>query len=210
MSNCYNLCPFLLLCRKYPSCSLSLSAQAPAQGTCPAWPASPTSRVAGVRLCPAACCGTAQTSSCVPKGRRETARGRASAICCSHPSTAPCVKSTETAQRALRYIGARQRFYQGFAICCCVPGTDEYCNLTLRTRIASGRSTPVRRVTTSAVDEGDWMDRYETQLDVPKCATSGLKLICAQPLEYHVFQRPFYQHIFSSSFSRWPKEEDLR
>lgn len=65
-------------------------------------------------------------------------------------------------------------------LCKVVLGTDAYCNLIFRTRIVSGRSTPVRRVTTSAADEGDWMDLYETPLDVPKSATSGLKLIFAQ------------------------------
>lgn len=62
-------------------------------------------------------------------------------------------------------------------LCKGVSSTEAYHNLTLRTRIVSGRSTPVRRVTISAVDGGDWMDPYETPLDVPKCATSELKLI---------------------------------
>lgn len=54
-------------------------------------------------------------------------------------------------------------------------GTDAFCNSPFRTCIVSGRSTPVRRVTTSAVDGGDWMVPYETPVDVPKFATSGLK-----------------------------------
>lgn len=69
-----------------------------------------------------------------------------------------------------------------------VLGTDVYCNVTLRIHIASGRSTPVRRGTTSAVDGVDWMDPYETLLDVPKFATSGLKFVVAQPLQCHAFQ----------------------
>lgn len=90
------------------------------------------------------------------------------------------------------------------ASCCChyegkvgtkvCRGLIASCNLTLRTRIASGRSTPVRRATTSAVDGGDWMDPYETPRDVPKCATSELKLIFAQLFSRSCFKDLFYQH----------------
>lgn len=98
---------FPIICspsRRSPSCSWSLTAQVPAQATCPVWPVYLTSLVAGARLCPAACCGTTQTSSPALRERRGKAREKVSAICCWHPSTAPCVKSTETAPLVLRYI----------------------------------------------------------------------------------------------------------
>ncbi len=96
-------------CRRSPSCSWSLIAQVPAQDTCPVWHVCQTSPVAGVRLCPAACCGTAQTWSPALRQRRGKAKERVSAICCWRPSTAPCVKSTETAQPVLRYV-TKKRF----------------------------------------------------------------------------------------------------
>lgn len=97
---------FPIICspsRRSPSCSWSLSAQVPARRICPVWPVCLTSPVAGARLCPAACCGTAQTSSPALRERRWKARETVCAICCWHPSTAPCVKSTETALPVLRY-----------------------------------------------------------------------------------------------------------
>lgn len=97
-------------CRRSPSCSWSLTAQVHAQGTCLVWPVCPTSLVAGARLCPAACCGTAQTLSPALRETRGKAREKFSAICCWHPSTAPCVKSTETALLALRYITDNKKF----------------------------------------------------------------------------------------------------
>lgn len=85
--------------RRFLSFSWSRTAPEPARHTCPVWPVCPTSHVAGARLCPAACCGTAQTSAL-----RMRRRKKVNAICCWHPSTAPCVKSTETAPLVLGYI----------------------------------------------------------------------------------------------------------
>lgn len=47
--------------------------------------------------------------------------------------------------------------------------------LAFRTHFASGRCTPARKVTTSAVDAEDLMDQSVTQGTVPKSATSELK-----------------------------------
>lgn len=92
------------LSRRSPSCSWSLSVQVPAQAICPAWPVYQTSLVAGARLCHDACCGTAQIWSRVLRERKGKAGEKPSAICCWHPSTAPCVRSIEIALLVLRYI----------------------------------------------------------------------------------------------------------
>lgn len=85
--------------RRSLSCSWSPTAQGPALGTCRVWPVCLTSLVAGVHLCPAACCGTSQTLNIALKQKRV----KVSAICCWHHNTVPCVRSTEIALHVLRY-----------------------------------------------------------------------------------------------------------
>lgn len=59
--------------------------------------------MAGVRLCPAACCETALSWNTVLRQKWLKAKETVSAICCWHHSTAPCVRITEIALHVLRY-----------------------------------------------------------------------------------------------------------
>lgn len=85
--------------RRSLSCSWSPTAQDPALGTRHVWPVCLISLVAGVHLCPAACCGTSQTLSIALKLKRV----KVSAICCWHHNTVLCVRNTEIALHVLRY-----------------------------------------------------------------------------------------------------------
>lgn len=129
--------------RRSTSYSWSRTAQVPAQGTCPVWPVCQTSLVAGARLCPAVCCVTAQTSNPALRARTVKGRWKVSAICCWHPSTAPCVKSTQTALLVLRYNTDAHKNWHCLPFCWLVYHNcivDSCCaNFDCRTLIVSGR-----------------------------------------------------------------------
>lgn len=105
------------------------------------------------------------------------ARVRASAICCSHHSTAPCVKSTETAQRALRYIGARQRFEQGFASCCCA--------MVCRGLMQFDPQDPYCEWQINSSKKGDYQCSRRGRLDGSIRDPTGCPKVCNQWVETH-------------------------
>lgn len=183
MSNSYNLCPFpsqcplqeisfLFLepfrsgsCSGYMSCLACLSDQS--CGWCPSVSRCLLRNGPDLELCP-----ERETRDGKGEGQRHLLLAPQHCPLCEEYRDCSACTQVNWSSRLCHVL-----------LCKGVSGTDAYCNLTLRIRIVSGRSTPVRRVTTSAVDGGDWMDPYETPLDVPKCATSALKLIFAQPLQ---------------------------